>query len=144
MDIQEMFTQLGDLGIQQESFHEDMGWDEYIAETNRLMRADDQGKLKELLRMKNEEDMVNDVTLESIMRTNFMSAKEVIGKMTIAKRIKILEELDTYKSYLYESLNRFGAEGIPKEEQLSATDFRALLGRIKHLEILQNWLFGIE
>lgn len=144
MDIQEMFTQLGDLGIQQESFHEDMGWDEYIAETNRLMQADDQGKLKKLLRMKNEEDMVNDVTLESIMRTNFMNAKEVIGKMTIAKRIKILEELDTYKSYLYESLNRFGAEGVPKEEQLSATDFRALLGRIKHLEILQNWLFGIE
>lgn len=144
MNVQDMFTKLGALGLQQEMFHEDMGWDEYVQEMSKLQQADDKGKLKELLHMKAEEDMVNEASLEAIMRTNFTNAKEVIDKMTIAKRISILEELDTYKSYLYESLGRFGAPGVPKDEQLSANDFRALLGRIKHLEILQNWLYGIE
>ncbi len=34
-------------------------------------------------------------------------------------------------------------EGIDKDEQLSPESFRALLGKIKHIEIIQNWLYGI-
>ena len=63
--------------------------------------------------------------------------------MTIAKRISILDELAKYRDFLYDTVGDYGRQGIPLEEQLSANDFRALVGRIKHLEILQNWLYGI-
>lgn len=140
--MEEIFRSLEGSELQQDSFHEDMSWDEYVQATAEL--ADDDKALKELLRMKQEEDMVNEVTLQTIMSANFTNAKQTIDKMTIMKRIQILEELDEYKSYLYNSVGTWGQPGIPKEEQLSATAFRAILGRIKHLEILQGWLFGIS
>lgn len=140
--MEEIFRSLEGTELQQDNFHEDMSWDEYVQATAEL--ADDDKALKELLRMKQEEDLVNEVTLQTIMSANFTNAKQTIDKMTIMKRIQILEELDEYKSYLYNSVGTWGQPGIPKEEQLSATAFRAILGRIKHLEILQGWLFGIS
>lgn len=140
--MEEIFRSLEGTELQQDSFHEDMSWDEYVQATAEL--ADDDKELKELLRMKQEEDLVNEVTLQTIMSANFTNAKQTIDKMTIMKRIQILEELDEYKSYLYDSAGTWGQPGIPKEEQLSATAFRAILDRIKHLEILQGWLFGIS
>lgn len=139
--MEEIFHSLEGTGIQQDTFHEDMTWDEYVRATAKL--ADDDKALKDLLKMKQEEDMVNEATLQSIMSANFTNAKQTIDKMTIMKRIQILEELDEYKSYLYNRASTWGQPGIPKDEQLSANTFRAILGRIKHLEILQGWLFGI-
>lgn len=139
--MKEIFKSLEGTELQQDKFHEDMTWDEYVRTTAEL--AEDDKALRELLRMKQEEDMINDVTLQNIMSANFTNAKQTIDKMTIMKRIAILEELDEYKSYLYESAGSWGQPGIPKEEQLSANAFKAILGRIKHLEILQGWLFGI-
>lgn len=140
--MEKIFRSLEGSKLQQDSFHEDMSWDEYVQSITEL--ADDDEALRELLKMKQEEDMVNKVTLQTIMSTNFTKAKQTIDKMTIMKRIQILEELDEYKSYLYDSAGTWGQPGIPKEEQLSDTAFRAILGRIKHLEILQGWLFGIS
>lgn len=139
--MEEIFHSLEGTGIQQDTFHEDMTWDEYVRATAKL--AEDDKALKDLLKMKQEEDMVNEATLQSIMSANFTNAKQTIDKMTIMKRIQILEELDEYKSYLYNRAGTWGQPGIPKDEQLSANTFRAILGRIKHLEILQGWLFGI-
>ena len=139
--MEEIFHSLEGTGIQQDTFHEDMTWDEYVRATAKL--ADDDKALKDLLKMKQEEDMVNEATLQSIMSANFTNAKQTIDKMTIMKRIQILEELDEYKSYLYNRAGTWGQPGIPKDEQLSANTFRAILGRIKHLEILQGCLFGI-
>jgi hypothetical protein len=127
--------------LQQESFHNDLTWDQYVAELDHCV--EDDKKLKQLIRMKDQEELVNDVTLERIMSSNFMSAKEVIEQMTIAKRIKMLDEVYTYREFLYENISRYGMEGLSKDEQLTANEFRLLMGRIKHLEILQNWLFGI-
>lgn len=140
--MEEIFRSLEGTELQQDTFHEDMSWDEYVQATAEL--ADDDQALKDLLKMKQEEDMVNEVTLQAIMSTNFTNAKQTIDKMTIMKRIQMLEELDEYKTYLYDSAGTWGQPGIPKEEQLSTTAFRAILGRIKHLEILQGWLFGIS
>lgn len=127
--------------LQQEDFHTDFTWDNYVAELDQC--AGDDKKLKRLIHMKEQEDMVNEVKLEKIMSSNFMSAKEIIDQMTIVKRIALLDEVYNYREFLYESISRYGMEGIPKDEQLTASDFRLLMGRIKHLEILQNWLFGI-
>lgn len=136
-----LMTDLKGTELQQELFHEDFTWDEYVAELDRCV--DDDKTLKQLIRMKNQEDLINDVTLDKIMSSNFMSAKEVIEQMTIAKRIKMLDEVYAYREYLYENISRYGMEGLSKDEQLTANEFRVLIGRIKHLEILQNWLFGI-
>jgi hypothetical protein len=127
--------------LQQETFHQDLTWDQYVAELDRCV--DDDKKLKHLIHMKDHEDMVNDVTLDKIMSSNFPVAKDLIDQMTIAKRIKMLDEVYTYREFLYENIGRYGMEGLAKEEQLTANEFRVLMGRIKHLEILQNWLFGI-
>lgn len=127
--------------LQQETFHQDLTWDQYVAELDHCV--DDDKKLKHLIHMKGHEDMVNDVTLDKIMSSNFPVAKDLIDQMTIAKRIKMLDEVYTYREFLYENIGRYGMEGLSKEEQLTANEFRVLMGRIKHLEILQNWLFGI-
>lgn len=141
-EMEKIFHSLEGTELQQDSFHEDMSWDEYVKMTAELS-GDDQA-LKQLLHMKAEEDLVNGVTLQTIMSANFTNAKQVIDKMTIMKRIQILEELDAYKTYLYETADTWGQPGIPLKEQMSAKMFRAILGRIKHLEILQGWLFGIN
>lgn len=141
MNVKTTFESLKGTGLQQEEFHEDMSWDEYMQEYQQYIGQDD--KLKELMQIKKTEEMVDSVTLETIMASNFQRAKEIIDQMTIAKRIAILEDLSKYRSQLYDSFSRYGGKGIPRDEQLSATDFRMLLGRVKHLEILQNWLYGI-
>lgn len=140
--MEKIFYSLQGTKLQQESFHEDMSWDEYVKATAEL--AEDDEGLRQLLRMKTEEDMINEVTLQGIMADNFYHAKETIDKMTIKKRIELLAELDQYKAYLYDVAGNWGQPGIPKEEQFSAKTFRATMGRIKHLEILQGWLFGIS
>lgn len=136
-----MLADLQGTDLQQETFHQDFTWDQYVAELDRCV--DDGKKLKQLIHMKDHEDMINEVTLDKIMSSNFTVAKDLIDQMTIAKRIKMLDEVYTYREFLYENIGRYGMEGLSKEEQLTANEFRVLMGRIKHLEILQNWLFGI-
>lgn len=141
MNVTTIFESMRGTELQRDDFHENMSWDEYMQEYEKRIGEDD--KLKELMRIKKTEEMVDSITLETIMASNFMSAKEIIDQMTIAKRIAILNDLSEYRIQLYDSFSRYGEKGVPRDEQLSAEDFRMLLGRVKHLEILQNWLYGI-
>lgn len=141
MDMKDTFRSFKDTGLQQETFHEDMTWDEYVQELSKL--TGDDKKLKQLIRIKQTEEVVAEASLDNIMLSNFENAKNIINQMTMTKRIAMLEEIDDYRGLLYDSLNRYGNAELPRDEQLSATEFRAILGRIKHLEILMNWLFGI-
>lgn len=141
MNVKETFESLKGTELQRDDFHDNMTMDEYWDKYQKLIHEDTE--LKELMRIKETENMVDSVTLETLVTTNFMAAKEVIDQMTIAKRIAILEDLSKYRLQLYDNFSRFGEKGVPRDEQLSAEDFRILLGRIKHLEILQNWLYGI-
>ena len=141
MDVTHIFESLRGTELQQENFHENMSFETYMEEYQKRIGTDD--KLKELMRIKETEDMVDSVNLETILTTNFVAAKEIIDQMTIAKRIAMLEDLSKYRIQLYDSFSRYGEKGVPRDEQLSAEDFRILLGRVKHLEIIQNWLYGI-
>lgn len=87
---------------------------------------------------------VADLTLEDLLKQPFDVAHKYINQFTMVKRINMLNKLTDYRNHLYNETGKFGAEGLPKEEQLSAKNFRSLLGKIKHLEILQNWLYGID
>lgn len=141
MNVQKMFDELGELGLRQEEFPENMSWDEYVASMDKL--ADEDKELKKLIELKANEELIDGVTLEEIMTSNFTNAKATIDQMTLVKRIEILEDLYKYRDYLYQVVGNWGKEGAPKKDQMSVNDYMALMGRIKHLEILQNWLYGI-
>lgn len=142
-EVKETFDMLQGSSLQRDDFHENMSWDEYVRQLERLSGDKDSKKLKRLIAVKKREDSIEETSLERIMTSNFMVAKDIIDQMTIAKRITMLKEVHDYRIYLYETLARYGAEGLTREEQLTAGEFKALMGRVKHLEILLNWLYGI-
>lgn len=141
MNNSELIKDLQSKGLSQETFYEAMSWDEFVKEQARLV--EDDRALKALLILKKEEESVAEVSLEQVLTSSFQTAKDTIDKMTLAKRIEMLDDLDKYRDYLYEQVNRYGAQGLSKDEQLKASEFRVIMGRIKHMEIIQNWLFGI-
>lgn len=141
MNNSELIKDLQSKGLSQETFYEAMSWDEFVKEQARLV--EDDKALKALLILKKEEENVAEVSLEQVLTSSFQTAKDTIDKMTLAKRIEMLDDLDKYRDYLYEQVNRYGAQGLSKDEQLKASEFRVIMGRIKHMEIIQNWLFGI-
>ena len=141
MNNSELIKDLQSKGLSQETFYEAMSWDEFVKEQARLV--EDDKALKALLILKKEEESVAEVSLEQVLTSSFQTAKDTIDKMTLAKRIEMLNDLDKYRDYLYEQVNRYGAQGLSKDEQLKASEFRVIMGRIKHMEIIQNWLFGI-
>lgn len=141
MNNSELIKDLQSKGLSQETFYEAMSWDEFVKEQARLV--EDDKALKALLILKKEEESVAEVSLEQVLTSSFQMAKDTIDKMTLAKRIEMLDDLDKYRDYLYEQVNRYGAQGLSKDEQLKASEFRVIMGRIKHMEIIQNWLFGI-
>ena len=141
MNNSELIKDLQSKGLSQETFYEAMSWDEFVKEQERLVKDDK--ALKALLMLKKEEECVAEVSLEQVLTSSFQTAKDTIDKMTLAKRIEMLDDLDRYRDYLYEQANRYGAQGLSKDEQLKASEFRVIMGRIKHIEIIQNWLFGI-
>lgn len=141
MNNSELIKDLQSKGLSQETFYEAMSWDEFVREQARLV--EDDKALKALLILKKEEESVAEVSLEQVLTSSFQTAKDTIDKMTLAKRIEMLDDLDKYRDYLYEQVNRYGAQGLSKDEQLKASEFRVIMGRIKHMEIIQNWLFGI-
>lgn len=141
MNNSELIKDLQSKGLSQETFYEAMSWDEFVKEQARLV--EDDKALKALLILKKEEESVAEVSLGQVLTSSFQTAKDTIDKMTLAKRIEMLDDLDKYRDYLYEQVNRYGAQGLSKDEQLKASEFRVIMGRIKHMEIIQNWLFGI-
>lgn len=141
MNNSELIKDLQSKGLSQETFYEAMSWDEFVKEQARLV--EDDKALKALLILKKEEESIAEVSLEQVLTSSFQTAKDTIDKMTLAKRIEMLDDLDKYRDYLYEQVNRYGAQGLSKDEQLKASEFRVIMGRIKHMEIIQNWLFGI-
>lgn len=136
-----LMTSMQGTELQQEKFHQDLTWDEYVAELDKYAEQDQ--KLHRLIHQKAHEELINDVSLDKLMSLNFTVAKSTIDQMTMVKRIQMLDSVFEYRDYLYEALGRYGVEDIPKEEQTTAAEFKILMGRIKHLEIVQNCLFGI-
>lgn len=83
------------------------------------------------------------LTFDELKQMPFESAKAAIDKFPLEKRLDILEQLTTYKAHIYEEFSRYNT-GIPKEIQMSPKEFKILMGKVKHLEILQGWLYAIE
>lgn len=139
-EIQSIWKQVVNSGLMDEKFFEsDVDEEEF----NALLEMDD----AELIHLQSigDKDMttyIEKLTLDDLLRLPFTQAQKAVNSFSMEKRIKMLDELTIRRTYYYNQTARFG-EGVPKDEQLSPEAFRSLLSKIKHIEIVQNWLYGI-
>ncbi len=139
-EIQNIWKQVISSGLMDEKFFENNVSEE---EFNALLEMDD----AELIHLQDigDKDMsiyIEKMTLDDLLKLPFTEAQKAVESFSMEKRIKILDELSQRRLHYYDQTTRFG-EGVPKEEQLSPEMFRSLISKIKHIEIVQNWLYGI-
>ncbi len=139
-EIQSIWKQVVNSGLMDQKFFESNISEE---EFNELLEMDDMELIH--LQCVGEDNMsayVEKMTFDDLLKLPFNEAQRAINSFSMEKRIKILDELTTRRSYYYNQTSKYG-EGISKDEQLSPEAFRSLIGKIKHIEIVQNWLYGI-
>ena len=139
-EIQNIWQQCISSGLMDEKFFESNISEE---EFNELLEMDDAELIHlQVIERSNMSEYLENITFDELLKLPFKEAQKAISFFSMEKRIKMLDELTTRKSHYYNQTAKFG-EGIPKDEQLSPEAFRSLLGKIKHVEIVQNWLYGI-
>ena len=131
-EIQSTMYQLDKIGL----LKEDLNVEEF---EDALAR--DTAELTRLLELVDDDDYVKNMKFDELVKLPFTEAQKTIERMEMAKRIAMLDELTTLRKFYYEETKRYC--GVSKDELISASEFRSLLSKIKHLEILQNWLYGI-
>lgn len=138
-EIQNIWKQCISSGLMDEKFFESNISEE---EFNELLEMDDAELIHLQLIEGNMSAYIENMTFDELLKLPFTEAQRAITSFSMEKRIKMLDELTTRRTYYYNQTSRFG-EGVPKDEQLSPEAFRSLLAKIKHIEIVQNWLYGI-
>lgn len=128
---QQVFQEVTELGLSTLSAE----YAEYVAEHNKQA-------METIWAIDETSEQIAKLKLDDILKKPFNLAHQYINQFSMAKRISMLDELNVYRKHLYEQINRYGGD-VPKDEQISAAEFRMLMGKIKHLEIIQNWLYGI-
>ena len=102
----------------------------------------DEDTLSKLLSQCEDTEYIRNLTFDELLKLPYDGAKKAIDSFSMAKRINMLNVLDERKSFYYEQTANY--HGVSKEELITASEFRSLLGKIKHIEIIQNWLYGIS
>jgi len=108
---------------------------------NALLEQDDE-TLTTLLHQCEDTEYIRNLSFDELLKLPFDGAKKAIDSFSMEKRIKMLNELDERKTFYYNQTARYC--GVSKDQLISASEFRSLLGKIKHIEILQNWLYGLS
>lgn len=83
------------------------------------------------------------ISFDELMRLSFSKAHAVIKNISFKKRLKLLSQLDHHLVCLYEETKKY-KDSVTEESKLTSKDFMRIMAKIKHLEILQSWLYGIE
>jgi hypothetical protein len=83
------------------------------------------------------------INLEELIKVTFNKSKKIIESMTLKRRIKMLSELDEHLLYLYQETKGYN-DALFGKARYGPKEFQKIMGKIKHLEILQNWLYGID
>ena len=145
--VEQIFEELKGIGLTTGQFPEYVEWDEYVAglgsQASPEADKSEDKSLQKILNLQRCPEKLKGMKLNDILHKNFYEAKKYIDLMPLDMRIDMLAELEEYKTYLYDSVGEWGNDS-ELGKTLSAKDVRSLLGKIKHLEIIQNWLFGIE
>lgn len=130
----DIWQELRDLGLIDANFEADNELTEWLTGS--------QDQLEVLINTTIDSDYIENLTFDALIKMPYDTARKTIENFSMKKRIEILDIANARRDHYYSVMNTYG-EGIPKDEQLSATEFRSLLSKIKHIEILQNWLYGI-
>lgn len=121
-------------------------WDEELPisleEYNALLSEQDTEKLCHLIEL-DDTEAIKRVTLEDLMRMPFGIAQKTIEQFSLAKRIEELESLETLRIYLYSQASKYGVGKPTDPDYFPVSEWKIVMGKIKHLEILQAWLYGI-
>ena len=131
----EIFQQLTELGLTDSYTVGDL--EEYMDSI-----AEESKAVADMLSMSGNPEFIKNLTLEELTKFPFDKAHKIINSLPMAKRISILDSLDVHRVFLYEQSNRY--MGVSREETITPKEFQMLIGKIKHLEILQAWLYGIQ
>ena len=133
-EVKKLWSSIEELGLWDENTNIDF-------ETFNALIEDDSAKLKDLLSRCEDTEYIRNLTFDELLKLPFDGAKNAIDSFSMEKRINMLNELEDRRVYYYNQTARYC--GVSKDELISASEFRSLLGKIKHIEIIQNWLYGI-
>lgn len=99
-------------------------------------------ELEAMFAMTKIERRAEELPFDDLMRLSFDTAHKVINNVSFKRRLQLLEELDYKLVHLYDATKAYNGQVFGKS--MAPKVFQRIMGNIKHLEIIQNWLFGIE
>lgn len=88
------------------------------------------------------DNVAKNITMDKLTKLSFNTAHQVIQRLNIPTRIRLLNDLDKRLLSLYTATKHYNDKMFG--ESMPPKDFLTIMGKIKHLEILQSWLYGID
>ena len=82
------------------------------------------------------------ITFEQLSEITFVKAQLMIDNMSMGKRVRIFTKLNYRLEHLYEGTKGYNDQGFGKS--LPPKQFYTIMGKIKHMETLKQWLFGLH
>lgn len=141
MDIQtspamsKLWSDIADMGLWTEKSNIDF-------DTFNALITNDRAELEDLLSKQWDDVEIETMQLDDLLKMPFNQAKQVITNFSMKNRLRLLQDLNKRKEHYYVQTSRFC--GVSKEDLITATEFRSILGKIKHMEVLMNWFYGID
>lgn len=99
-------------------------------------------ELKTIIDSTELDNVAKNITMDELAKLSFNTAHQVIQRLNIPTRIRLLNDLDKRLLSLYTATKHYNDAMFGKS--MPPKDFLTIMGKIKHLEILQSWLYGID
>lgn len=129
-----------------EKIMETVGITEYnvvsIVEEQSGVTINNTEEIEELLFRCSDNDYIASLTFEELNKMPFLAAKKVIFNFSMLKRLQMLEVVKTKREYLDTMISYYGMESPPV--RIMPSEFRLMVSKLKHMEILLGWLYGID
>lgn len=87
-------------------------------------------------------DYIIDLTFDELNKIPFTLAKKIIFKFSMVKRLQMLEAAKIKRNYLGKMISYYGMEEPPIK--IMPKEYMIMMSKLKHVEILIGWLYGIE
>lgn len=83
-------------------------------------------------------------TARALYEMKFQDAAKVIARMDTFQKAYISTQAQDVIDCLYEYANRFGNDDYEACDQPSISQFRGIMGKIKHWETIMYWLLEVD